>query len=228
MKLYIFLLPIFFISCSPRIAYDASWDKKTYRKANTARFAFYLSKKSKESIRLMNLARMNGPLFAKTYYLDYLVSREVIKSKDDIEGLMKLPYYGSLYADLNRTKDLPRLRPSFSLHLSSAFHALTSGLSGYEGHDRPFRCEVRFKIFGNFAGNWGENCDYGWKQAMDAVMSLMVDEDVSMLGHRKNIFNKKFIRVGCSFKYHRDYGHNYVQDFSNGNLFQRMFKKKKK
>jgi len=210
-------------SCTKKIPLHASFDKHVYRKANTARFAFYLSKKSKESIRLMNMVRMNGPLFAKTYYIDYLLEDSIIKSRADTLSMMHFPHHASLYSDLIRLKKLPLLRPSFSLHLPASFHAMTSGISGYTGHDKPFRFEVRIKIFGNLNNNIGENCDYGNSSAFEAVMSLLIDESVTGVGHRRNILNKNFRRIGCSFKYHKRYGCNYVQDFSTGNLFQRIF-----
>jgi hypothetical protein len=219
---------IFLFSCSPerKIPYHEPWTKKDFRKANTAKFAFYLSKKSKETIRLMNLARMDGPLFAKTYYIPYLIDKRLMAGKEDTVVLHKKPYYSGLYTDLNMHKKLPLLKPSFSLHLSASFHSITSGLSGYSGHDKPLPFGVRFRIFNFFINNYGENCDYGNKYPLDAIFSLLIDEDVSMVGHRRNILSKSFRRVGCSFKWHRGYGHNYVQDFSSGNLFQRMFKKK--
>jgi hypothetical protein len=169
---------------------------------------------------------MNGPLFAKTYYIPYLIDTQIMSGKEDTSVLYKKPYYSGLYTDLNMNKKLPLLRPSFSLHLSASFHALTSGMSGYTGHDRPFPFEVRMRIFNFFINNYGENCDYGNKFPVDAIMSLLIDEGISNVGHRRNIMNKNFRRVGCSFKWHKEYGHNYVQDFSSGNLFQRMFKKR--
>jgi len=219
---------IFLFSCSPerKIPYREPWTKKDFCKANTARFAFYLSKKSKETIRLINLARINGPLFVKTYYIPYLINSEVMAGKNDTAVLLKKPYYGGLYTDLNMNKKLSLVKPSFSLHLSASFHAITSGLSGYAGHDRPLRFEVRMRVFNLFINNYGENCDYGNKYPLDAVMSLLIDEGEPTVGHRRNILNKNFRRLGCSFKWHRRYGHNYVQDFSSGSLFQRVFKKK--
>jgi hypothetical protein len=174
----------------------------------------------------MNLARMDGPLFARTYYIPYLINTKLMADKEDTLALLKKPYYGSLYADLNMNKRLPLLKPSFSLHLSASFHAITSGMSGYIGHDRPLPFGLRFRIFNLFINNYGENCDYGNKYPLDGIFSLLIDEDISMVGHRRNILSKNFRRVGCSFKWHKKYGHNYVQDFSSGNLFQRIFRKK--
>jgi uncharacterized protein YkwD len=150
-----------------------------------------------------------------------------MSDKDDTAALFKKPYHSGLYTDLNMNKNLPLLKPSFSLHLSASFHAFTSGLSGYTGHDKPLSFEVRMRVFNFFIRNYGENCDYGHKFPLDAVMALLIDENIPSVGHRRNILNKNFGRIGSSFKWHKSYRHNYVQDFSSGNLFQRMMKKKK-
>lgn len=224
---FIFLLFLLcaITSCTKRIPLHPEWEKKIYKKANTAKFAFYLSRRSKESIRTMNLMRMNPALFARTYYLDYLVRKELISGNSDTISMFKSAH-GSLYSELIRTKPLPRMKPSFALHLSSAFHAITSGISGYTGHDRPMPFSFRLKLFGTFNGNIGENCDYGEHDPFGAIMDLAIDEGVSGYGHRRNLMSKNFIRVGCSFKFHRKYGWNYVQDFSSGNLFERKRKRK--
>lgn len=219
LALLVLLLLLF--SCSNRFPLHSAWDKKVYRKANTARFAFYLSRRSKESIRIVNLMRMNPGLFARTYYLDYLIVTGVLKSKEDTSK----PYNGacrSLFRELTRLAPLPRLRPSFALHLSASFHAICSGISGYEGHDYPVPFPVRALMFGTFNRSVGENCDYGTSDPMTAIMDLAIDEGVPGNGHRKNLLYKDFIRVGCSFKFHKKWDRNYVQDFSTGNLFERM------
>jgi hypothetical protein len=206
-----------------RIFYDDAWSKEDFKKANTAKFAFYLSRKSKESIRLINLARLNGPLFIETYVRNYLKTQGI--NIDSLDEKKDRVYIGFL-RDLQGNKNLPKLRPSFSLHLSASFHAITSGFSGYVGHDKPFSFKARFLLFGNLNPFIAENCDYGNRYPLPAVMELLIDKGITGAGHRKNMLNKNLKRIGCSFKPHKGYEYNYVQDFSSGNLFERIFKKK--
>ena len=184
----------------------SEWNKKEWRKANTARFAFYMSRRSKNVIRFMNLARINGPEFARIYV-------ETRKGKTDYER--------TLIRTLNRQKPKPLIRPSFGLKLAAMSHSYASGMSGGTGH---YGFNFRLKLFSPLNAYFtGENCEYGSKQALDIAVNLLVDFGVPGLGHRKNILDENFVRAGVSSFYHSQYRTNSVTDFSGPNMRDLLF-----
>jgi uncharacterized protein YkwD len=63
----------------------------------------------------------------------------------------------------------------------------------------------------------GENCSYGYDQAIDIVISLLIDEGVPDMGHRKNTLNDQFNSVGVAIRPHKEYRVNCVIDFGHRN-----------
>ena len=59
----------------------------------------------------------------------------------------------------------------------------------------------------------GENCSYGYEQAIDIVLTLMIDEGIKDVGHRKNILSEDFNAVGVAIRPHKNYRINCVIDF---------------
>jgi len=184
-----------------------NWDKKEWRKANTARFSFYMCRQMRESIRLMNLARINGPKFSEIYV-------EPITDKTGYEE--------SLIKMLNKSNAKTVLRPSVNMYGAASVHAFFSGIEGTEGHSG-----FNFRMFMVQLFNWGketgENCDYGSKKALNIVMDLLIDRGVPDLGHRKNILNPDFNRIGGSRFLHTKYTWNAVYDFSSANWKDMLF-----
>ena len=58
----------------------------------------------------------------------------------------------------------------------------------------------------------GECCDYGHNNALDIIMSLLIDEGISSLGHR-NICLSSYSKIGVAIQPHKLYGYNAVMDF---------------
>jgi uncharacterized protein YkwD len=177
------------------------WDRELVEKANTAQHVDYLSEEEKKVILFMNLARLDGQRFASTF-LDAFM---------DESATEKTGYVRSLYRDLKGVSDLPLLLPEEDLASIAREHATKSGQSGHVGH-KDFK--KRFEPFmGNPYTHVGENCSYGYTRAIDIVITLLIDEGVSNLGHRKNILNAHFNSVGVSIKPHKTYRVNCVIDY---------------
>ena len=136
----------------------------------------------------LNLVRLNPKLFADTY-LDYL------KNSTDY-------YESSLYKELKRIEPRPILKPNRKLFESAQCHAIESGERGFVGHER-FKCEEHFM---------GECIHYGQSDALEIVTSLLIDQEVKSLGHRKVCLGY-FTEMGVSIKPHKGYGKNAVLDF---------------
>ncbi len=176
------------------------WDSAILKKANTCAQSSYMTKTEKEIVWLCNLARTDGNLFIETFLAQYLKTN----SADD-------SYLESLVADLKPVKNLPLFKPDKELFLVAKGHATKSGKTGHVGHkDFNTRMEPLLKRFSAVA----ENCDYGNSSALEIVLSLLIDEDVPSLGHRKNILNIAYTFVGVSIQNHSIYGVNCVMDFA--------------
>jgi uncharacterized protein YkwD len=178
-----------------------SWDSSVLEKANTASDFEYYSEEEKKVVFFMNLARLDGPLFSETVLSEYNSSNNIKENS----------YVRSLYKDLRKVKDLPVLIPEEDLTSIAQGHAKKSGKTGHVGH-RNFK--KRFEPFmGNPYSNVGENCSYGYRDAVDIVISLLIDDGVKGVGHRKNTLNPEFNSVGVAIREHKTYRYNCVIDF---------------
>ncbi len=178
------------------------WTEEELAKANTAKDASYLSEEEKTVIMLYNLARLNGKKFGRTYVDKY-------DQKNDL-------YHTSLLIDLEKTKDLPMLIPDRELHEAAKYHATDMGKAGSTGHNSSNGISFSERIF-RFCPecSCAENCYYGNPNPGIIVVTLLVDRNVQSLGHRYNILNSIFGRIGVSIQPHKTYGSNCVTDFAS-------------
>jgi len=192
-----FLSPAIALAQNP---WDA-WDAEAVRELNTAGEAEYLNEEEKKAILFMNMARHDGPLFARTFLEVYVKENQVKNSS----------YLRSLQKDLNRTEGLMPLQPERDLTAVAQAHALKSGQTGRVGH-QDFN--QRFEpLLGNPYMQVGENCSYGFETAIDIVLSLLIDEGVKDKGHRQNILSNDFNSIGIAIRPHKTYRVNCVMDF---------------
>lgn len=182
----------------------SKWDEATKKEANSAKDISYYSELEKEVIYLMNLVRLNPDLFSKTYLQEYI-------EKPDFSIGKQSPLI-ALKNDLKKAKKASVLVPKEDLFQCANQHVLDTGKKGLVGHQNYSK---RYKQFASKYGETGENCDYGNETAIDIVMNLLIDEDVSGYGHRKNILNKNFLSVGVKFGDHKKYGTMCVMDFGD-------------
>lgn len=187
------------INDSPLSAYSAEWDKKEYIKCNTAKDVNYLSTEEREVIYILNLVRLYPLLFLNTVLTKY-------PSASDKAYLLKDKYY---YRSLK--KELGDMAPQKLLEFNklcyeSAFcHAVESGKKGYTGHIRlNKKCEDQQHYM-------GECCDYGNSEPLEIVLSLLIDEGVPSLGHRKILLGN-YTKIGLGIKPHTKYETNTVID----------------
>jgi uncharacterized protein YkwD len=156
-----------------------------------------LDTEEKRVIELCNIARTEPKRFAKEYAQPWI----------DSTG-KKTSYTNSLLRTLQTMKPVGTLTFNEKLKETAATHAKKSGNTGTTGHSGK---KERFKKSG--FSYWGENCSYGYDDAMDIVMQLLIDQNIKSLGHRKNILNPKFTHIGVSIHTHRKYNWNCVQNF---------------
>ena len=178
----------------------SKWDDATLKKANTVEEADYMTAGEKEVIRLCNLARLQPKLFGDTYLQKYIDDNELKRSS----------YITSLFSDLKKAKPLPVFMPQKDLFLSAEEHAIVSGKKGTLGHQNFTK---RIKKYAPRYASAGENCDYGNDQALDIVMSLLIDEGIADKGHRKNILDPAYNSCGVAIREHKKYEFNAVMNF---------------
>lgn len=182
---------------------QTSWSAEQLEQANTAKEVKYLTDKEKAVIFYTNLIRIDPKLFKNTYLKNYLDSTGMSKNNSYVKSLIKI---------LEKTESRKVLAPSKSLYTIAKAHAIDFGKSGKTGHGN---FDKRFdKYFDNCNCIIAENCDYGNSEALDIVMSLLIDEGVSNLGHRKNILNTAYTNIGVSISTHKKYRQSCVMDFS--------------
>ncbi|MEI6900319.1 MAG: CAP domain-containing protein [Bacteroidota bacterium] len=169
---------------------SAGWSIAEIKQANTADSVTYLSQSEKELYYYLNLVRIAPQKFAKLYLKDLQGSKD--------------PYKSSLLRELRTLKPMKALSPERKLFNSAKCHAVESGKRGYTGHNR-FKCEEYFS---------GECCSYGLGNAKEIIISLLVDQGVSSLGHRKICLDQYYSRLGASIQPHKSWGVNAVLDFN--------------
>lgn len=182
------------------------WGKENLELINSQKEHSQLTEEEKTVVVLTNFVRINPKLFAATFLSEYLDSVLDPSKRNN-------SYVKSLIKDLNSMKKLSPLELNQNLINMALDHATNSGKKGVVGHTN---FSQRFKKFNpKKAETYGENCDYGNNRGVDAFMSLLIDEDVSNLGHRKNILNQDFFYFGVGFAPHTKFGSNMVMEFSS-------------
>jgi hypothetical protein len=188
------------VAISPLALYSSEWNDVKYSKCNTAVNAAYLSKSEKEIIYILNLIRSYPALFAKTVLKKYPALSGNGYLADDTY------YFKSLVDTLLTMAPIQMLYPDKACFISAKSHAWQSGITGYVGHERKTRDAKLKKHY------YGECCDYGHKDPLEIVLSLLIDEGIPSLGHR-DICLSNYAKLGVSIQPHKKYGTNAVFDF---------------
>lgn len=179
-------------SISPLAMYSEEWNKPIYNSCNTASDITYMNEKEKEVIYILNLARCYPLLFANTVVGRYPSA----SGREDL--VSDTIYYQSL---LKQMRSLPAQRLLYAdkkLYSSAECHASATGKTGYTGHVRNTE-ECKAKLYFS-----GECCFYGKDDPLRIVLSLLLDEGVPSLGHRRILLGK-YSQVGVSIKEHSVY-----------------------
>jgi len=184
---------------SPLAVFSTEWNDAKYLKCNTAADVAYMTDDEKEVIYILNLLHTNPGLFANTVVEKY----PGYKNKT---YLKTVPEYQSLLDTLRKVRTLPLVYPDSLCFESAKCHAVTSGKIGYVGHERKTDdCKAK-------KHHQGECCQYGHKDALSILMALLIDQNMSSLGHRFLCLSE-YGHIGVSIQPHTEYGHNAVLDF---------------
>ena len=105
--------------------------------------------------------------------------------------------------DLKNSKPATALLPDSLLTDMATCFQLELAASGNTGHDRK-KCTEDYLA---------ENCSFGKAGAKDIVLQLLIGEGVASLGHRKNILNPAYSKLGVAYGVHKKYRQCAVMDF---------------
>lgn len=175
----------------------ASWNYNDLRRANTGKELKELSFQEKKVIFYINLARMNGKLFANTYLKDYIDEVRIPKNK----------FYRSLIKDLKELPQMEPLTPQDDLIKESIKHAKEMGKSGKKGHrssDAESFAE-RMKMFNEKYKKIKESNQYGFPDALSIVVDLLIDDGQESVRHRKMLLDPELQFIGVGIRSHKKY-----------------------
>jgi uncharacterized protein YkwD len=179
----------------------------------------YLSALEQSVLDELNLARTNPQTYAKLLE-DYKGTFEgkIAKRPGKIDLMTQegTRAVDEAIRDLKKQTPLEAMRPSKGMSLGARDHVRDTGAKGTTGHggsdgSKPFD---RINRYGEWQQTAGENISYGNDSGRAVIIQLIVDDGVSNRGHRRNIYNPAFNRVGISCGPHKKYGTMCVQTFA--------------
>lgn len=176
------------------------WDSEVLNLCNTAKDADYLSDFQKQTYYFFNLARVNGPLFSKTFVAAFCdVNNKDVQSL--IDTLSHTIDYQLIYPD----KDLLRAAQSHADDKDKNSHTSGDGTGATQRLRIKFRCS-------HYSGeciSWGGNSN-----GIQPVLQLLVDGGHAPgYGHRTIILQKSNATMGIGTGTEKDGHHVSVFDF---------------
>lgn len=172
-----------------------------YEYANTGQGITYLSPDEREVLRYINLARINGRLFAETILL---------KHRPDTTH----PAVKSLYGTLRSLPAMEPLSPMLPLQKSAFAHGHDLGLSGLQtttsSNGQPYYDRMHQYVPG--APRYGEVLSFGTNNSLDIALNLLLDAYDTDASTRKVVLSPKFKYAGCAIRPHKSQCHVTVID----------------
>lgn len=174
-----------------------TWSDNDLSIANSTKNNKELSFQEKKVIFYINLARINGRLFAETYLKDYMDDVKIPKNK----------YYKSLVKTLKEQPRLPILTTNIDLFNEAVKHAKEMGKSGRKGHrsgdfesfgERMAPLQKKFKKV-------KESNQYGFPDALSIVVDLLIDDEQESLRHRKMLLDPDLFYIGVGIRAHKKF-----------------------
>jgi hypothetical protein len=183
--------------------------------------AEYLSANELELVKEMNLARTDPRRYAnylidlRRYYNGDLIEvpGEIpIQTREGISGIDEAIGF------LRTVGPAPALIPSPGMSRAARDHAVDQGPHGLTGHRGTDGSHPGRRL--NRRGEWlytsGENIAYGQREARRIVINQIVDDGIKNRGHRQNLFNPAFKRVGIACGEHLNYRYMCVMELAGG------------
>lgn len=196
-RIFAYILITTVILCTAFLPQAPGWSPEERAAANTAKNVAYLDTVEKEIIMYSNLARLYPKKFSEIEVANYWGTKESPNQYRNSENRK------SLIRDLETMKPVGTLQPDSLLTDMANCFQQELNKTGNTGHDRKV-CKEDYMA---------ENCSFGKFTAKDIVMQLLIDEGIISLGHRKNILNAEYTKLGVAFGEHKVYRKCAVMDF---------------
>jgi hypothetical protein len=182
----------------------SSWPDSVYTDLSKAP----LSKLEKEIIYEINKVRSNPNRYANEHLKPLLKSFDGFLMRLPDEDLPLFTEEGVLAVEdcieyLKKCESLPMLSFDGGLFTAAQKHAKDMGergLSGPGGTDGTSATD-RLKAVCNF-GKAFECMDFGFNNAQDIVVQLLIDDGVPTRGHRRNVMDPRYRLIGIKFYRH--------------------------
>lgn len=177
---------------------------------DTARNTDYMSDLEKDIVLEQNKARYNPAKYSELYIkkrADNFIGNNYVSLKQlplkTAEGPAAVM---ECYIEMQKMESLPPLKPEKGLYLAALEHVYTQGATKETGHtgvngESPFD---RIKKHGTYK-QAAENITYGFNNAREIVISLLIDDNVPDRSHRKIIMSKNYDQTAASFGSHKEY-----------------------
>lgn len=112
----------------------------------------------------------------------------------------------------------PPLTPAISLTRAAQDHVDDIGSTGSTEHAGGDGSTTGQRVSRHcvWTETVGENMDFGNSRPHEIVVALIVDDGTSSRGHRTNIYNPSYRRVGAALGPHKGYKYCCVMDFAGG------------
>ncbi len=192
---------------------------------NTAEDVDYLDDDEKNLILAHNMVRYDPQKFAELYVTEYIAYfrgkkfyypglRTIMITREGAKPAAEL------YLQLLRTEPMELLQPARGLWQSAELYITYLVENEARGHDGLGGLGARVSSFGLWQNKIGENISYGNFSAHDALLFLLIDDQVADRSHRSVILNPEFRFIGTakgihpSFPVGKSYVINYADFFS--------------
>jgi hypothetical protein len=181
-----------FLLCSTSIfSQKKEWTKEQIAAADVNRNEERLTDEEKNIFLYMNLAR----LFPKDYIAIELFEEQKSNKLNTFER--------SLIQTMKKMKPVGVVTFDNGMYELAKCFAEEQGPTGKVGHGRK-KCT---------GGYFAECCDYGFQEGREIVKRLLVDYQVTSLGHRKIVLSPSYSKAGVSIGNHSKHQYVAVLDF---------------
>nr|WP_319265704.1 CAP domain-containing protein [uncultured Draconibacterium sp.] len=192
------------------------------RTLNTAADVNYLSELEKEVVYEINLFRSNPSEYAEKYIapLAQYYDKKILHYPGD-KSIMTQEGVSALHECvrvLKKATPAPVLFPDKLLTKAANDHQndqAKTGQTGHIGRDRS-NSKDRIERYGKWQARIAENIAYGNTSAQQIVIFLLIDDGVKSRGHRANLLQPDFKRIGVACGTHPRYSTMCVMDFAGG------------
>ncbi|WP_303918175.1 CAP domain-containing protein [Draconibacterium sediminis] len=192
------------------------------RTLNTAADVNYLSELEKEVIYEVNLFRSNPSAYAEKYIapLAQYYEKKILHYPGD-KSIMTQEGVSALrecVRFLKNASPAPIVYPDKLLTKAANDHQKDQAKTGRTGHIGKDRSDskVRIERYGKWQVRIAENIAYGNTSARQIVIFLLIDDGVKNRGHRANLLQADFKKIGVACGTHPRYSTMCVMDFAGG------------